>query len=252
MPVHVAVERLLAAVDIFTGRPRAQREQARVDLHGEVLARAEGAADAGERDPHLLLGQAEARRDLLPVDVQPLRRDVEVDAAVGGRDGEPGLRPERRLVLHRRLVVALDPDVGLDRVGVPADDVHVAEDVAEVVHARRSRGGAPAPCRRRRASGSYSTTTSAAAARACSRRLGGDERDRLADVADDVVREHGLVAELEPERLPAGDVGGGEDGGDAGAPRRGRDVDRADPRGRVRGCGRVTPQSIPSARRSLP
>ena len=105
-----------------------------MDLHVEVLARAERAADAGERDPHLLLGQVEARRDLLPVDVQPLRDDVEVDAAVGGRHGEAGLGPERRLVLHRRLVVALDPDVGLGRVGVAVDDVDVAEDVAELVH----------------------------------------------------------------------------------------------------------------------
>ena len=58
---------------IFTGRAGAQREQARVDLHVDVLARAERPADPGQRDPHLLLGQPEAGRDLLPVDVQPLR-----------------------------------------------------------------------------------------------------------------------------------------------------------------------------------
>ena len=71
--MHVAVERLLAAVRHLHRPARAQGEHAGVDLHVDVLARPERAADPGERDPHLLLGQAEARRDLLPVDVEPLR-----------------------------------------------------------------------------------------------------------------------------------------------------------------------------------
>ena len=40
--------------------------------------------------------------------------------------------------------------------------------------------------------------SAAAARRACSGLLGGDDRDRLAEVADAVDREHGLVGELEP------------------------------------------------------
>ena len=82
-----------------------QREQRGVDLHREVLAPAERAADAGEVDPDLLRGQGQAGRDLLAVDVQPLRRDVDVDAALAVRHGEPGLRPEERLVLRAELVV---------------------------------------------------------------------------------------------------------------------------------------------------
>ena len=42
---------------------------------------AERAADAGQRHPHLALGQSEHGRDLAQVGVQPLGGDVEVDAA---------------------------------------------------------------------------------------------------------------------------------------------------------------------------
>ena len=105
-----------------------QREQRRVDLDRQVLAAAERAADAGEMDADLLLGQAEARRDLLAVDMQPLRRDVDVDAALAVRHGEPGLGAEERLILDAELVRALDDDVAL-RVGVAVDDPHRAQDV---------------------------------------------------------------------------------------------------------------------------
>ena len=77
-----------------------------VDLHREVLAAAEGAADAGEVDPHLLRRQAEARRDLVAVDVQPLRRDVDVDAALAVRGRRARLGPEEGLVLDAELVDA--------------------------------------------------------------------------------------------------------------------------------------------------
>ena len=60
-----------------------------MDLDRQVLTASERAADAGEVDPNLLLGQAETRRNLLAVDVQPLRGDVDVDAALAVRDGEP-------------------------------------------------------------------------------------------------------------------------------------------------------------------
>ena len=52
--VHVADERLLAAVDHLHRTVRVQREQRAVDLHREVLAPAERAADAGEVDAHAL------------------------------------------------------------------------------------------------------------------------------------------------------------------------------------------------------
>ena len=113
----MADERLLAVVDELHGAVRVQREHRAVDLHGEVLAAAEGAADAGEVDADAVRGQAEARRDLVAVDVQPLRRDVDVDAALAVRDGEARLGAEEGLVLDAELVRALDGDVARRRPG---------------------------------------------------------------------------------------------------------------------------------------
>src|SRR5690606_32498479 len=76
--VDVAEEGLEAVVDDLDGFAGAQGEQAGVDLHRQVLAPAEGAAYAGERHAHLVLGQAEHGRDLAQVAVQPLGGDVQV------------------------------------------------------------------------------------------------------------------------------------------------------------------------------
>jgi hypothetical protein len=89
MPVDVPDERLLARVHDFHRPVRVQGEERAVDLHREVLAPAEGAADAGEVDPNLLRFEAEARSDLVAVDVEPLRRDVDVDAAAAVGHSEP-------------------------------------------------------------------------------------------------------------------------------------------------------------------
>ena len=59
----------------------------------------------------------------------------------------PASGPERRLVLHRRLVVALDPDVRLRVLEVAVGDVDVAQHVAEVVDLRRVVLRALPPCR---------------------------------------------------------------------------------------------------------
>ena len=117
--VDVADERLLAVVDDLHGPPGAQREHRRVDLHREVLAPAERATDAGEVNPHLLGLEVEAGRDLVAVDVEPLRRDVDVDAALAVRDRDPGLGAEERLILLADVVDALDGDVPVG-VGVAA------------------------------------------------------------------------------------------------------------------------------------
>ena len=138
-----------------------------MDLHRQVLAAAERAADARQRQPDLLRRQAEALGELVAVDVQPLGRDVEVDAALAVGHREPGLGAEERLVLHPDLVLAGDDDVG-GRVGVAVVDADVAQDVAAEVHARRvgrhrrARGRSPA------SSTSYSTAIAAAARRAVS------------------------------------------------------------------------------------
>ena len=70
-----------------------------MDLHREILPSTERAADAREVDPHHVRLEIEARRDLITVDVQPLRRDVDVDTALAVGDRQAGLRPEKGLIL---------------------------------------------------------------------------------------------------------------------------------------------------------
>ena len=139
--VDVADERLLAVVDDLHRPTGTEREHRRVDLHGEVLATAERAADAGEMDPNLLGLEVEARRDLVAIDVEPLRRDVDVHAALAVRDRDPGLGPQEGLILLADVVHALDGDVRL-RVRIAAADDHRAHDVRPAGRRdSRARGG---------------------------------------------------------------------------------------------------------------
>ena len=82
MAVDVADERLLTVVDDLHGTIGVEGEQRAVDLHRQVLTAAERAADAGEMDTHLLGLQVRAGSGLVAIDVEPLRRDVDVDAAL--------------------------------------------------------------------------------------------------------------------------------------------------------------------------
>ena len=251
VPVDVADERLLAVVDHLHRAARAQREHRRVDLHREVLAAAERAADAGEVDPHLLGREAEAGRDLVAVDVQPLRRDVDVDAALAVRDRDARLRAEERLVLLADLVDAGDRDVRR-RVRVAAPDDERADDVrprvvaVAVPHRRAVRMERLRLGRALGVDDRLERLVLDAHGRGRAPRLlrllGGDDRDRLAEVAHAVDREHGLVGELEPVRLLAGDVLVREHGVDAGHRDRLGDVDRDDPRVRVRAADGVAPE----------
>ena len=128
MPVDVTDERLLAVVDDLHRPVRVQREHRAVHLHREVLAPAERAADTGEMDAHLLGLQPETRRDLVAVDVQPLRRDVDVDAAFAVGHRKSRLGPEERLILDADLVDARDGDVACG-VGIAVADDERAHDV---------------------------------------------------------------------------------------------------------------------------
>ena len=126
--VDVADERLLAVVDELHRPVRVQGEHRAVDLHREVLAPAERPADAGQVDAHPVRRQAEARRHLVAVDVEPLRGHVDVDAALAVGHGQPGLGAEEGLVLDAELVGALDRDLAL-RVRVAVADDDRADDV---------------------------------------------------------------------------------------------------------------------------
>src|SRR5207302_9655959 len=108
MPMDMAVEGFLATVGHADRPLRREREQAGVDLQRDVFARPESTADAGKYEMHFRLRQPKAWRDLPQILMEPLCRDVELDAAVAPRDREACFRAERGLILHGELVLAFD------------------------------------------------------------------------------------------------------------------------------------------------
>ena len=211
-------------------------------VHRQVLAAAERAADAGQRQPHLLGRHPQRQADLPLVDVQPLRRDVEVDAAVLGRYGQPGLRPEEGLVLHPDLEVEGDDD-RRDRVGLAAAQPQVPDEVARPVHRRGVGVHRPAGVGD---GGQHLVVDLDPLGRPAGglRVVGGDERDRLALVADELRGQHRLVGVLQAEGVVPGDVVGGEHRPDARHGQRVGDVDAADAGVRVRAAQRDAPAHL--------
>ena len=138
MAVHMPDEGFRPRVRDLDGPARLEREEAGVRLHRQVLSRAERAADAGHRQADLVAWQTEHAGQLLLVDVQPLRGDVEVHPAFAVRDGEAGLRPQRRLVLHPDHVLAGHDDVG-PRPLISMADPNLPRHVAAGVQAGRIR-----------------------------------------------------------------------------------------------------------------
>ena len=149
--------------------------------------------DPGQDQPDLIGREPEPRRHLVAVDVQVLRRDVQVDPALPVGHREPGLRAEERLVLATDVVRAADHDRP-GRARVPVEDVDRAQVVAAGVdrrRARRERGDrvddrlldlvVDRDARGGRAGGVGV--------------VGGDERDRLAVVSDAVDGQHRLVGQ---------------------------------------------------------
>ena len=175
-----------------------------MSLHREVLARAKRATDACHREHHLLAREIEDARELLLIDVQPLGRYVEVDSPLAIRNRKPGFRTKGRLVLHSDLVLAAHDDV-CAWIRVPVADLHVASHVAAWVQLRRVRRKGVLGLRQRTQNVVFDPHLLR-----CPPRLlgvvGGDERDRLAPVADEVESEHRLVLDLEAVELLAGHV----------------------------------------------
>ena len=266
VPVHVAEERLLAVVGHLDRLAGVHREHAGVHVHRQVLAAAEGAADAGEREPHLLGRQAEARHICCWSTCSHWVDDVEVDAAVLGRHREAGLGAEEGLVLHADLVLAGDDDVRLraSRPDVALAHLEVPDQVA--VRSQHRRLAAELHDRRRLRVQRLGGTPVAVAERGpgvgdrlqhvvvdddpgrCPARglgvVGGHERHRLALVEHDILREHGLVGELQPVAQLARHVVGGQHGVDARDSERPADVERADAGVRVRAAQRDAPQHV--------
>ncbi len=238
--VDVPEERLLPAVQHLHGPAGVQGQHADVDLQRDVLAGSEGSADAREREPHLVLGQVEAGRHLLAVDVQPLGRDVQVDAAVLGRDRHARLRPQEGLVLHADLVVGGDDDVGR-RLLVAVADGDVAQQVAPLVQLR----GVGKHGLLGVHDGLEHLVGDLDQGRRPARRLGvvgGHDGHRLALVAHPVDGHHRLVRELQAVGLPARHVGVGQDRVHPAERQRRPHVQRDDAGVRVRAAQRRAPQ----------
>ena len=251
VPVDVAGERLLAVVDDLH-RPVGVSASIAAWICIERSSRPPNAPPTPARWTRTCSGEsAEARRDLVAVDVEPLRRDVDVDAALAVRYREPGLGAEERLVLAAELVHALDGDVARDvRVAVTdhdrADDVR-ARVVAVAVAHRRAVGverlllGRPLGVDDGLERLVLDDDRLGRAARLL-RVLRRDERDGLAVVADAVDREHRLVGELEPVGLAPGTSACVSTACTPGIVDGLRDVDRDDAGVRVRAPQRVAPQ----------
>jgi hypothetical protein len=170
--------------------------------------------------------------------VQPLRRHDQVDAAVVGRNGEPRLRAEERLILHADFVGAFDDD-GSARGQVAPLDVQIAEDVA--VGVERWRGECGLGVDHRVEQFVVHADGRAGSARSV-RMVGRDTRDRFADMPHDVVGEHRLVGVLEAVTVAVAEIVARQHGPHAGDRKRRTDVDRADAGGRMRRAQRLAPQ----------
>ncbi len=222
-----------------------------MDLDGQILAPAERAAHAGEVDPHHVGRKVEARRDLVAVDVEPLRRDVNVDAALPVRDRDARLRAEERLVLLADVVDPRHRDVALDvRVAAPnhdrANDVRPRVVAVAVAH-RRAVGMERLGLGRSLGIGDRLELLvldpdgrgSAPGLLGLFRRHNGDG---FPEVANTLGGQHGLILELEPVRLLAGNVLLREHRVDSRHANRLGDVDGHDPRVRVRAADGVAPE----------
>ena len=254
--VDVAEERLLAVVDDLHRPARCAARASRAWICIERSSRPPNAPPTPARWIRTCSGgEAEARRDLVAVDVQPLRRDVDVDAALAVRDASPDSGPRNAWSwmpdARRRRSTTTSPSAS----GSPWRITHV--------RARRSAAGrrgsrGPSSAGRDGAAPARSRAPDRRPARAARTRraiggggaarllgvLGGDDRDRLAEVADAVDREHRLVGELEAVASSApGTSSCVSTAWTPGMRERLGDVDRDDPRVRVRAAHGVRPRA---------
>ncbi len=242
MAVHVTQEALGAAVGDPHRSTQPEREQTRVHLQADVLAGAERPADAGEHEPHRVDRQVEARSDLPPVLMEPLRRDMQLDAsATGIRHSERRFQPEECLILHPDLVGPLDDDV-TGEVEVAGDDALVTDQIAIGMNR------CMAPVDRRLGIEQWFQELPLDDDRlerppARLGMVGGNRGDRFTHVSNDVGSEHRLVLADEAVGELARDVGGRDHGLDAVDLPGSADIDRTDPGVRVRRTQGGAPQA---------
>ena len=213
------------------------REQRRLRLDRHVLLAAEGAAIRGEFDEEPLFRLAEDGGDLAAVLEDALALAQDMQAAVGQRPGEAGLRLEEQVLDALRRPLARDDMRGGGERGL---------DVAARVARRREHVVVPRIDRRRagpdrlggvehRGQGLVLDLDELRRLAGEARRLGGHRRQHVADIARLLALgdEDRPVGNDLPDPAVARHVGGGRDRGDARQGQRLRDVDADDPGARV-------------------
>ena len=178
-----------------------EREE-RLDRH--VLLAAEAAAYVGRDHPHAVFGDAQDPREIAKM-LDHLGRRSDGDDAVGAEPGDPGLRLEIRMVDELCLVALLDDGVRCSQrsVDVALLELPARYQVALLVNERR------ALLERRLGVGHdrqllVLDVDQLEGGDRSVLGLGGNDRDRLAVVADDAVGEHVRASLQRPylERLP--------------------------------------------------
>ena len=239
MAMHVTDERLGPRVGDLDRAACLEGQHARVGLHREVFSRTECTSDPGHGKANFLGREPEDAGQLFLVDVQPLRRDVQVDPALPVRDRQARLRTERRLVLHPDLVLALHNDVG-SGVCFAVPDLDPPRDVAVGMKSRCARRECVVRVRDRLEDLVLDTHLLGGAARLL-RVLGRHKRDGLPPVAHDLGGEHRLVLDLEAVKIAARHILVGEHRFHAGHHASLHRVDRDDPGVRMRAAYRRAP-----------
>jgi hypothetical protein len=102
-----------------------------MDLDTQIFTRPKGATDTCKVNTNLVLGQVQAGSDLATVNVEPLRSDIQLDAAIAGRNGKASFRTKRSLVLHTGFVVTINGDI-VRSIRIAMNDLEVAYHISEL------------------------------------------------------------------------------------------------------------------------
>jgi hypothetical protein len=129
MAMHVSEEGLFASVLHLDGSSDGKSQETTVHLKADVLSCTECTADASKSEKDVVLGEAETVCNLLPVFVQPLSRDDQLDASSGQGSSKSGFKSEERLILHPDFVGVLHDNLADDRL-VSSNDSLVSEHVS--------------------------------------------------------------------------------------------------------------------------
>ena len=140
VPLGQRQQRFLARVDQPHGPAGLEREQAGMDLGGDVVLSAEPAADRRHHDPHLVHRQPDVGCDLPAIAEGILRGGQDVQHAHAVDVGQPRLGFHRQVVHRLRAVGLFDDEVRLREAFLDAAlaNRRVLKEVVGVVDPRRA------------------------------------------------------------------------------------------------------------------